>query len=151
MDKKKKTCCFTGSRSCSLSFSYVYDVVLNLIEEGFCFFGAGGAIGFDTLVAKGVIKAKEAHPHIKLILVLPFPEQPKLFTSAQKKEYFELIKKADKIVYIDNKYSNDAYLRRNRHLVTCSSLCVAFCPRCSGGAYYTARYAYAVGVPVRFV
>ena len=151
MDKKKKTCCFTGSRDCNLSFNYMYNVVLDLCSKGFLYFGVGGAVGFDTLAAKCVLTAKSVNPEIKLIVVAPFLGQEKYFSSKQKKEYYEIVKKADKVVYVEEKYSKSAYLHRNRHMVFCSSLCVAFCPRCSGGAFYTVQYAKAVGVSVRFV
>lgn len=147
----EKVCCFTGSRACELTGDYVYKVVLDLIHKGYKYFGTGGAVGFDTLVAQGVLKAKHSHPNIRLILVLPFKNQDRFFSAKQKKQYAEILHTADKVVYIAENFSNSAYLKRNRHLVNNSALCVAHCPRATGGAYYTVSYARAVGTPVVFV
>lgn len=52
MNLKDKTCCFTGHRDIPNSIlpqlrSQINEVITALIESGICFFGAGGAIGFD--------------------------------------------------------------------------------------------------------
>lgn len=80
MNLKDKTCCFTGHRDIPNSIlpqlrSQINEVVTALIESGICFFGAGGAIGFDTLAAETVLNLRDKYPHVKLILVLPCPEQ----------------------------------------------------------------------------
>lgn len=36
------------------------------IQAGYVYFGAGGALGFDTLAAQMVLKLKERYPDIKL-------------------------------------------------------------------------------------
>ena len=38
----------------------------------------GGALGFDTLVAKLIINLKIKYPYIKLVLILPCIEQTKM-------------------------------------------------------------------------
>lgn len=49
---------------------------------GYCYFGVGGALGFDTLAAKVLLELREIYQHIKLILVLPCIEQTKDWTKA---------------------------------------------------------------------
>ena len=45
--------------------------LLSRENSGYLYFGAGGALGFDTLAAQTVLDLKKDYPQIKLILVLP--------------------------------------------------------------------------------
>lgn len=53
---RSKTVCFTGHRELPaddlLEISkHLEDTLATLIEQGYRYFGAGGALGFDTLAA----------------------------------------------------------------------------------------------------
>ncbi|MEG1268017.1 MAG: SLOG family protein, partial [Oscillospiraceae bacterium] len=77
---KEKTCCFTGHRAIPKqqydnTYAALKVEIISLIETGYCYFGTGGALGFDTLAAKAVLEVRQVYPHIKLILVLPCLEQ----------------------------------------------------------------------------
>lgn len=79
---REKTACFTGHRkippeSISELSQRLKNTLLRLIEEGYMYFGAGGASGFDTLATQCVLSLKKQYPHIKLILVLPCITQTK--------------------------------------------------------------------------
>ena len=57
MDKRPFTCCFTGHRNLPIGqeeeiWKRVYACLNPLLEEGVRYFGVGGALGFDTLVAE---------------------------------------------------------------------------------------------------
>lgn len=41
------------------------------IKAGVVFYGAGGALGFDTIAAQTVLEMKNEYPQLRLILVLP--------------------------------------------------------------------------------
>ena len=76
MDLRKKTCCFTGHRSLNGEEKLKVAVRLRkIIEEqikaGVVFYGAGGALGFDTIAAQTVLEMKNEYPQLRLILVLP--------------------------------------------------------------------------------
>ena len=58
-----------------------------LIESGYRFFGAGGATGFDTVTALSVLKIREMHPHIRLILVLLHRAQTKRWSKKDIADY----------------------------------------------------------------
>lgn len=153
MNLKDKTCCFTGHRDIPNSIlpqlrSQINEVVTALIESGICFFGAGGAIGFDTLAAEAVLNLREKYPHVKLILVLPCPEQAGRWSREAKLRYEQIKKSADKIVYTSERYTSDSMFRRNRHLVDGSSICISYCTRNAGGTAYTVRYAQQCGLRV---
>lgn len=84
---KEKTCCFTGHREIPKGMYPMLTAELErklhgLIQRGFQYFGAGGALGFDTLAAEAVLRLKEQYPDIRLILVLPCPDQTR-FDSLQ--------------------------------------------------------------------
>lgn len=77
---KNKTCCFTGHRQIPVEdlpalSAKLREAVISYIEKGYTFFGAGGALGFDTLAAQEILSLKKQFPHIKLILVLPCRDQ----------------------------------------------------------------------------
>ena len=82
MNKHEKNiaCCFTGHRKIPQK-KYIQiqeklkDKIVKAIQNGYTFFYAGGAVGFDTMAAQAVLELKAQHPHIKLILVLPCVNQ----------------------------------------------------------------------------
>ena len=81
MDLRAKTCCFTGHRSLSGEEKLKVAVRLRkIIEEqikaGIVFYGAGGALGFDTLAAQTVLDMKKEYPQLRPILVLPWKIRP---------------------------------------------------------------------------
>ena len=89
---KQKTCCFTGHRDIPLGdyqliFDKTEETVERLIKKGYLYFGAGGALGFDTIAALAVLKIKEHYPDIRLILVLPCRFQTRGWASEDVKIY----------------------------------------------------------------
>ena len=87
-----QTCCFTGHRIIPLGEydsikEKTQETVEKLIEKGVCYFGAGGALGVDTLAAKVVLEAKKKHPEVKLILILPCYDQDRMWSTEDKRVY----------------------------------------------------------------
>ena len=69
---KEKTCCFTGHRDIpsgayQLIFKKTEEMVESLIQKGYLYFGAGGALGFDTIASFTVLKLKERYPNVRSI------------------------------------------------------------------------------------
>lgn len=55
---------------------------------------------------------------------------------------YEIIKSmADKIIYIEQEYTNDCMFKRNRFLVDYTSICVSYQYKNSGVSAYTTKYA----------
>ena len=59
IDMKSRTACFTGHRELPTDdlpeiSKHLEDTLATLIEQGYRYFGAGGALGFDTLAAQAV-------------------------------------------------------------------------------------------------
>ena len=97
-----KSCCFTGHRKID-SDEYTMIVeklelkIIELIENGIIYFRCGGALGFDTLVAKLIINLKIKYPYIKLVLILPCIEQTKWWKEEDKEIYKYIIDNSDEV------------------------------------------------------
>lgn len=150
---KEQTCCFTGHRTIADLEKAELEKRLTselegLIEGGMRYFACGGAIGFDTLAAETVIRLRERYRDIRLILVLPCIDQPKLWSEGQREKYFEILSRADKVTYTSESYSAGCMHKRNRCLADNSSVCVAYKRREAGGTAYTVKYALEKGLRV---
>lgn len=146
MECKSKTCCFSGHRKIPPEIQIeisrrLKENLIKLIESGYIYFLAGGALGFDTLAAQTVIELREKYPHIKLILILPCLSQANVWSDSDKRIYEHIKEKADKIVYTSQEYTRDCMHKRNRHLVDNSSLCICYMTQECGGTAYTVKYA----------
>ncbi len=148
---KNKTVCFTGHRNIQQR-NEISDVlrrtILRLIDVGYCYFGAGGALGFDTLAAETILSLRRNFPHIRLILVLPCRLQTYGWEYGDKIRHEEIKQRADKVVYTSDEYFSGCMHRRNRHLVDHSSVCVCYLTQNSGGTFYTVNYAKEKGLQI---
>lgn len=142
----EKTACFTGHRYLKREFipaitKRLESVIDNLVAQGIVFYGSGGATGFDLIAGYTVLKMKERHPEIKLIMVLPCRNQDAKWNQADKERYKKLLESADKCVWTQEEYDNQCMLKRNRHLVDNSSVCIAYLTNMRGGTFFTVNYA----------
>lgn len=143
---RDKTACFTGHRKIASEQQRIVaerlkQTVEKLILNGYCYFGAGGALGFDTLAAECVLYLKKQYPQIKLILVLPCKTQTRGWDSEDIAIYEQIKAQADKVVYTSEEYTRGCMFKRNRHLVDNSSICIAYLTESKGGTAYTVNYA----------
>lgn len=152
-DKRLHTVCFTGHRYIpqdrydALKVQLT-DLLENLIRQGYCYFGCGGALGFDTLAALTVLSLQEKYPEIKLILVLPCYDQCKGWLEKDVKVFNDILERANKVVYVEKNYTPECMFKRNRHLVDNSSLCISYLTKNTGGTAYTVKYAKENGVKI---
>jgi len=142
----ERTVCFTGHRKIppermDTLARRLKTIIIDLIENGYRYFGAGGALGFDTLAAQTVLDLKKSYPHIKLILVLPCLSQSYSWTSRDQEIYEHIKTVSDKVVYTSREYSKGCMHKRNRHLVDNSSVCICYLTEKTGGTAYTVEYA----------
>ena len=143
---RERTCCFTGHREIPFLKRHhiaklLKQEVVKLIESGVIYFGAGGALGFDTMAAQTILKLRGQYPEIKLILVLPCESQADRWSKEDKAVYEEIKLKADKIKYTSIEYTRGCMHKRNRHLVDNSSVCISYMTKNTGGTAYTVDYA----------
>jgi len=64
------------------------------------------------------------------------------------KVFNNILKKANKVVYVEKNYTPECMFKRNRHLVDNSSLCISYLTKNTGGTAYTVKYAKENGVEV---
>lgn len=148
-----KTCCFTGHRDIPESRKAeivikLEKTIVSLIQSGYLYFGVGGALGFDTVCAQTVLRLRKSYPQIKLILVLPCLSQADRWAPSDKATYQEIMDQADKVVYTSQEYTRDCMFKRNRHLVSYSSVCICYLTRRYGGTAYTVDYARKHGLRI---
>lgn len=152
MDKRAQTCCFTGHRHLPREeeaiWQRVQEHLIPLLEQGVRYFGVGGALGFDTLVAEKLLELRGQYPQIRVILVLPFRGYQSRWTTAQQARAARIESRVDKVVYCCDAPSREAFLARDRHLVDGSAYCIGYCTRTTGGTAYTLRYAEKQGLQI---
>ena len=143
---KEKTCCFTGHRKIPADqyqtiAQETEKVIENLIKEGYLYFCAGGALGYDTIAEMAVLKLRKKYTHIKLILILPCLTQADKWKDEDKEIYEAIKAQADKVLYTSQSYTKYCMLKRNRQLVDGSSVCISYLTEKKGGTFYTVGYA----------
>lgn len=143
---RKRTCCFTGhrkipSKQAKKIAGRLKDEIIKLINQGYIYFGAGGALGFDTMAAQAVLELRTNYPQIKLILVLPCKTQTRGWERHDIEIYEYIKKQCDKFVYTSEEYTSSCMFKRNRHLVDNSSVCICYLTNSTGGTAYTVDYA----------
>ena len=153
VDLKSKSCCFTGHRK--LPYGQEAEIMAKTEAEiriflsgGINRFLLGGAIGYDTEVAKLLFRLKNECCGIKVVLIYPFDGYTDRWNDAQKAEYAKLLPQYDKVIKASERSGREAYLLRNRMLVDNSAWCIAYCQKQRSGTAYTVRYAKAQGMAV---
>lgn len=150
---KNQTCCFTGHRIipadeyAAIKARLIKEVTA-LVDEGVVYFGAGGAVGFDTLAALIILELKQKFPHIRLILVLPCKDQTKPWNDEDKNIYNRILNNSDKVVYMSERYYRGCMRARNRYLVENSGICVCYLTKSKGGTAYTVDFAREKGLKI---
>jgi len=154
MGMREMTACFSGHRNIAEKdlprlMQRLDETIESLIERGVVFYGAGGAIGFDTLASLAVLKYRKRNPAVKLILVLPCANQDERWSKTDKQTYRHLLNGADKIKYVSERpYFDGCMEARNLHLVQNSGVCVAYMKRARSGTSQTVRLAREHGLTV---
>ena len=149
----ERTACFTGHRSIPNAdlpwlTQRLDEVVAELAAQGIVYFGNGAARGFDTLAARAVLRQRERHPEIKLILTLPCRDQDARWPEADRREYRRLLDAADKVICLAEQYYDGCMLARNRYLVENSGACIAYLTHERSGTGQTVRLARARGLKI---
>lgn len=153
VDLKSKSCCFTGHRKLpdgqeAEIMAKTEAEIRKFLSGGINRFLLGGAIGYDTEVAKLLFRLKNECCGIKVVLIYPFDGYTDRWNDAQKAEYAELLPQYDEAIRASERSGRDAYLLRNRLLVDGASVCIAYCHKYRSGTAYTIRYAKAQGLMV---
>ena len=156
MIPKHKAVCFTGHRN-SPNTPEIRFYIKNLLEglivlDGADTFYAGGAKGWDNDCSDIVLEMQKEYPHIKLCLVLPYPEniQTDGWTDSEKEQYRRIVSRASKVEFCSESRTPNSEKIRNARLVELSDCCVCYLnqKRYRSGTYQTYKMAQKKGIEI---
>ena len=106
---------------------------------------SGVAIGWDTWLAEAALEVG-----VPVHAYAPFRDQGKKWPPSSQKRYRNILDKADKVLYISEEYSNEAFLKRDRAMVDAATQVYALLNPVveKGGTFYTVNYAKRNKTPV---
>lgn len=146
IDDALTTVAFTGHRNYR---SGAGEALMRTLEElharGFRTFLSGMAAGFDLAAAEAVVALRARHPDVRLVAVVPFRGQERLFTPEDRARYALLLAAADRTELLSECYHRGCYLRRNDWLINHASTLVAWYDGSEGGTRYTVARALRMG------
>jgi len=154
MTEQKNSASFTGHRVIpanlipTIKFA-LEKTIISLVNKGVTSFYSGGACGWDLLAAEKVIAVKIQHGFsIKLIMVLPCREHGVKWSDDDKSRLIKILKNADEIIYLSEKYYDGCMKKRNEYLVEHSDFCVAYMVHGRSGTSQTVRLAREHGLEI---
>ena len=160
MRERKWTCCFTGHRpeklpwgsnetdpQCVALKEAIRDAVAAACDEGFRHFICGMARGCDFYFAEAVLALRRQRPEITLEAAIPCPTQSRGWSAEERKRWQSLVDASDYETLVQERYSPDCMIRRNRYMVDHSGLVIAVYGGTDGGTRRTLEYAIAKKVP----
>ena len=139
-------CSFTGHRIIkaehesslpellSRAIAYAYSI-------GCRTFYSGGAIGFDTVAAREVIRFRVTHPDVRLVLLLPCVDQDAKWSTAQRSAYAFILSMADETEYVSECYTDSCIRERNMRLAELCDIMIAYVAHTKSGTAQTVRMA----------
>ena len=112
-----------------------------MTEYGITNFISGMALGVDLDFAETVLKLRNDFP-ITLECAIPCPNQRLNWDVKDKLRYDSILKRADNVKLVSERYTAECMLKRNRYMVDKSELIIAvFNGIKKGGTWYTINYA----------
>ncbi len=156
LDKQRIFCCFTGHRKIPSERIPELAEKLNLelqwmIAHDICDFMTGGALGFDTLAALAVLKAKRENENVRLHLIIPCTNQTRNWSEHDISVYEWIRERADRVEILSDHYHPGVMQIRNRYMVDHSDYCICYFDteanvgKKTGGTLYTCNYALKKG------
>ena len=146
-------CSFTGHRQIkSAHLPELSGIVARAIEyaysKGCRKFITGGALGFDTVAAREIIKFRMSHTDVSFVLFLPCLNQDEKWSDRQRSLYEYLLSEANEIVYISEEYVDGCMKERNFRLAYEADILIAYVSRNNSGAAQTLRMARERGIEI---
>lgn len=160
-----KTVCFTGHRPSKLPGGYDYNSIKNkelsyelekeiltVIEKGATHFICGGALGIDQIAFNILNDLRNNGCDITIEIAIPFKLQYSNWVEESKKIYFEQLKLANKLTFVDEieKYNRNFPIeiyhpmkmeQRNRYMVDNADIVIAVWDGTNGGTHNCIKYA----------
>ena len=150
---ENKGCSFTGHGKIREEHrGKIADLVARAVayaySKGCRSFYTGGAVGFDTVAAREVLRFRISHPDVRLVLLLPCVDQDKYWSPAQRSSYEYVLSVADEVVYVEEEYTDGCIKERNMLLAEKADIIIAYVGRYRSGAAQTVRMAESLGKEV---
>lgn len=143
----KQRVCFTGHRPEKLNISeskakeLLKTAIIEAIHSGYITFISGMARGIDTWGAEIVLELKKKYKDIHLICAIPFNGFERKWNTADQERYKDILKRADYIKYISDRYSIECFQIRNMYMVNHSNRVISAYNGEKGGTKNTIDYA----------
>ena len=165
MERNKKeqeiinVCAFTGHRPNKFPWRYdetdsrcvalkavLAEQIAVLADQGVTDWLSGMALGTDLWSAKIVLDLQKKYPALRLHCILPCENQEIKWSVSAQKQYYSILEKASKVVYVGREYTSDCMLERNHYLVEHASILLAVYNGIKrSGTAATLRYAHKLG------
>ena len=146
---KNITAAFSGHRHYDgCADERLYTRLEGLYAQGYRRFLSGMAWGFDLAAAEQVIKLRECHHDVELVVVEPYADFRKLFHGADARRYDAIVEGATQRVVVGEDVGRENFFLRNQYLVEQASCLIAWWNGEKGGTAYTVKYALREGVAV---
>jgi len=142
----QKGCSFSGHRIIKREHERALPALITraigyAYENGCRDFFSGGAIGFDTLAAREVLRFRLSHPDVRLVLLLPCINQDEKWSEECRDAYQFLIREANEVIYTADEYTSGCIKKRNRKLAESCSMLIAYLYRRDSGTGQTVAMA----------
>lgn len=161
MNCKTDACSFTGHRESKLPWKSdendircvklkekIADAVEAVYTSGIRHFICGMANGCDMFFCEAVTELRAVHSDITIEAAIPWSGQSEKWTVSLKKRYAMLVEECDYITVVQNEYTPDCLMRRNRYMVDNSSVIIAAYSGKPGGTMRTLLYAIRKGLEI---
>ena len=158
------SCAFTGHRPQKLPWRYneddprcldlkerMYIVTESAIAAGVARFYCGMAEGCDLYFCETVLALREKYPEIRLEAAVPFAGQTERWSPEMGERYDRLLSQCDTVTVLQQEYSTECMMRRNRYMVDRSDALIACYDGKPGGTLNTLRYAVRRGLRILYL
>ena len=111
-------------------------------------FISGVALGVDIWGAEIVLELQQDFPGITLEAAVPCRTQADRWRSRAKARYDRVLEKCNRVTVLQEQYTNDCMMKRNRYMVEAADYVVAVWNGKPSGTANTIRYAKSIGKTV---
>lgn len=145
-------CALTGHRELPPDFDgeALAERLKMLVAGGCDGFLCGMAAGFD-LLALGILADIKRERPIYLEACIPYRGHEARFHQKEREIYRRLLPCCDRQTVLFDGYRNGCFLARDRYMVDCADIVLAYLVRQCGGTAYTVNYAIRKGVTVLYL
>ena len=161
MRARPVSCCFSGHRPGKLPWGgneddprcmdlkqRLWDAMEAAYEEGYRHFICGMAQGCDFYFCELALQLRAKYGDVSVEAAIPCPTQSQGWSAAEQQRWRQLVDACDYETLVQEKYTPDCMLRRNRYMVDHASLLIAVHDGQSGGTRRTIEYALRRGLDV---